>query len=90
MTTRGMTDNGDAVQIERGAFCDYHRQMIDPRSDVLQCFGPTPSGCTQASILQVPDRESTGGKVPRDRVEFVSAVRHPPKSAVKKAYHRRP
>jgi hypothetical protein len=87
MPTSGVTDNGDAVEIECRAFCDNHRQVIDPGSDVLQCFGPTPSGRTQASILQVPDCESTGGNVPRDRVEFVPAVRHPPKSAVKKTYH---
>jgi hypothetical protein len=90
MPTRGVTGNGDAVQVECDAFCDNHRQVIDPGSDVLQCFGPTPSGRTQASILQVPDRESTSGKVPRDRGKLVPAVRHPPKSAVKETYHWRP
>jgi hypothetical protein len=62
--------------------------MVNGCGDILKRAGPSATGDSDATILDVPNRKSTRSKVVRDVIELVSRSRHSPEPAVQKAHHR--
>ena len=76
-------------EIKVGTLNFQSSQVIDTGSHVVQGSRPATTEFSNATVPQIPHRESTRDEVPRNCVKLLATVRDAPKTTMHETYHGR-
>jgi hypothetical protein len=87
MPAGGVPHHGDVVRVEAMVESDGGK-LVDRGRDVRQCSWPATTRLPDSGILDVPHGHATRGKIGRQRIHQVEAVRLAPETAMDEDDHR--